>query len=167
MDTTNGVRDIRELLSRFTETARRFTRYCEAKDCTDPGTLRPRHTLNGKQFCSEHLEHLPYVVGVLARIDQRERDERAIARRGTAAIYPGCTIVGDVLALLLTEPRTIERLAQLLVLNEKVIRHVGVWLRRRKLVTRTETKRGAVVLRLVDAALKDESLVADALDGVA
>lgn len=136
--------DIRRLLDHFA--GKIGPRHCEHGSC---GVA----TKGGKAFCSEHVTEHPYVQQLLVTIADRETEiadiERRAPGRGWKAVRADGTVLGDVLAHLRGYgPRTVERLARETALPLVVVEACAMWLRRARLASTGETKRGNTTLRL-------------------
>ncbi|MEZ6187370.1 MAG: hypothetical protein R3F62_20455 [Planctomycetota bacterium] len=92
---------------------------CEAEGCQET-------TRNGKPFCTNHVEHLPYVADLIDTLDARDAELARVQRRGARCVDPtGITAQEILLQLKLYGGRTIARLSRDLMLEEDVVESYG------------------------------------------
>ncbi|MGE0708576.1 MAG: hypothetical protein AB7N76_22885 [Planctomycetota bacterium] len=130
---------------------RKKPRHCERDGCSQA-------TREGKPFCSEHVEELPYVREVQARIDARESEHQEVERRGARAVDPYGPTARDILVTLwINGERSVARLARELNLDFRLVKDYVKSLKRARLIDVTPARRGAGKARLVPAlaALED------------
>lgn len=105
-------------------------------------------TREGKPYCSEHVERHAYVREVMAALEARAEEERAVLRRGAAAVdLQGINAREVLLQLRLHGERTVERLARDLQLDPRLVPHYVQALARRGLVRLGRTSRGSVLVQ--------------------
>ncbi len=111
-------------------------------------------TREGKAYCSAHVEHHPYVQGLLEQLASREAEDDLVARRGPrAANVAGITAQEILQHIAFHGARTEERLCRELNLDHKTLTGYVEALRRARLVKLGRTKRGSTLVRLTDLAL--------------
>lgn len=120
----------------------RNTRYCAAPGC---GVL----TREGKEYCTDHVDHHPYAQKVLKVLEQKEDDDNRVERRGARAAKLTMLSSKEVVShLQFHGPRTTARLARELNLPTKLVEaHVNK-LKQSKIVTTKPNKRGDTVVKL-------------------
>jgi hypothetical protein len=124
---------------------RKKPRHCEMDECR-------RATREGKPFCSDHVDHLPYVQQVRQRIADRTNEVLAVAQKGSRAVDPYGPIARDILLTLwINGERSVARLARELNLDFKLVQEYVKRLRRAKLVDRIPARRGAGKVKLIPA----------------
>lgn len=136
-------------------TGRKKPTHCDHKGCKHA-------TREGKPYCSEHVEQLDYVREVQGRIEAREVELVAVAKRGAKAVDVHGIVAREVLCSLWTYgERSVARLSRELNVDFELLLHYVVRLRRAKLITQTSPRRGAGKVKLVPAlaALDDPRLV--------
>ena len=112
--------------------------------CDRPGCAQP--TREGKPHCAEHLEHMPYVQGLVEAMQKQRREQEAVARLGHEAVdLDGLTAQELLLHLDQSGPLTVERIARALNLQPWVASHYVEALARVGWVRLGSTARGAVV----------------------
>lgn len=132
---------LREL---FTEkSAPSGTRYCEARGCNQT-------TREGKPFCSDHVDHHPYVRALIDQLDSNNDEEFEVRRKGARAKINmnGVNATNILLILKNNGPRTVERLARETQLDEKVLDGYIAAFARQRLVDFSRTNRGSRIVRL-------------------
>lgn len=120
-------------------------RRCEAPNCSAA-------TREGKPYCTEHIAQHPYVVDLLAALDQRDEDDAVAAmhydRRRAGVNLQGITAQEIVMHLSVNGPRTAERLCRELSLDLQTLAGYIRALKRAKAVTETRSRRGSIVINL-------------------
>ena len=92
---------------------------CEAAGCTET-------TRNGKPYCTNHVELLPYVNRLIDTLEARDAELERVAKRGPRSVDPqGITAQEILLQLKLYGGRTIARLSRDLMLEENVVESYG------------------------------------------
>lgn len=92
---------------------------CEADGCHET-------TRNGKPYCTEHVELLPYVNRLMEQLEQRDAELDRVSKRGPRMVDPqGITAQEILLQLKLYGGRTIARLSRDLMLDENVVESYG------------------------------------------
>ncbi len=146
-------------LSRLTAFNCRETVRCEAPRCS-------QRTRDGKPYCPEHVELLPYVQELQAALAEQQAEQRRVASRGARAVDPdGLTARELLLQLDLYGDRTVERLARDLQLDVDLVHAYAKALARHGRVSLSQTRRGHVSLHagpglLVEPAAASEELSA-------
>jgi hypothetical protein len=122
-----------------------------------PRRIAPRHcehigcdqaTREGKAYCSDHVEQHPYVQELLSRLAERDRQDDDVARRGSKAADLEAITAQEILAhLAFHGPRTEERLCRELNVGDKTLVGYVQALKRAKLVTLAQTKRGSTLVK--------------------
>ncbi len=130
-------------------------RICDIPGCTES-------TREGKPYCPNHVDCLPYVQEVLSRLAERDAQDEAVSKRGPRAVdvESSLTVQEILLHLELHGPRTEERLVREVNIDAKTL---GGYLRalvKRKIIKLGHTKRGSVLVKLANASpapLQDEA----------
>ncbi|HBP22474.1 MAG TPA: hypothetical protein DEA08_32430 [Planctomycetes bacterium] len=121
--------------------------YPEALTCEHPGCLEP--TRERKPYCSDHIDDLPYIQELVARICERDEELERVARRGWKEVDPqGLTASEILLQLSLYGDRTVPRLCRDLQLDIDVAEGFAMALARRGMVTLGQTDRGHMKVAL-------------------
>lgn len=124
--------------------------YPQSLTCSKRGCFEP--TRERKPYCTEHVNELPYVQSVLAKIEERDRELAAVAKRGFRAVDPeGLNAAEILLQLSLFGERTVPRLCRDLQLELDVAEGFAYALARRGMVTLGHTSRGHAKLELAPA----------------
>lgn len=148
-------------INRWFPQGRPRTRHCSAANCA-------RATREGKPFCSEHVERLPYVQGLLDQLAAREDEEDRVRKRGTRAVDPnGLTAREILLSLWVNGDRTVARLARELNMDFETLKVYVAALKRKGLVTVKPTRRGAGIVTLVPqvAQIEDPRFLTEQAEG--
>ena len=104
-------------------------------------------TREGKEYCSEHVEMLPYVQDLHKRMTEALQEEQRIFSRGSAEATIDSICAKDILLYLkLNGAHTIARLARELNRNIKVIRGYVLALKAHSLVSTRRNRQGATVV---------------------
>ena len=115
---------------------------CDVTGCSN-------NTREGKLYCLDHVDHQPYVQGILAKIASRERELEAVREKGWRAVDVEGIVVDDILRRLREHgARTVERLRRECLDGEKeaVAFAYKDAMARAGLVLVGFTKRGSTVL---------------------
>jgi len=117
-------------------------RYCEI--CRAP-------TREGKPFCPEHIKEADYVKQLRAKITEMETEDEVIAQKAAESLLVSSENVKEILLALKTlGPRTVARLAKDVNKKPKVIKNYVDILAQQGIVELDETKRGAVLVKLIE-----------------
>ena len=112
---------------------------CEANGCNET-------TRNGKPYCTEHVELLPYVSRLIDQLDERDAELNRVLRRGPQHVDPqGITAQEIILQLKLYGGRTVARLSRDLMLDEQVVESYGRALARLGAVSIGRHRRGLLL----------------------
>lgn len=127
---------------KWMRSGRTKTTHCDEEGCS-------RATREGKPYCSEHVDRLPYVQTLMDRIADKEAEEDRVAKRGIRAVeISGLTAREILLALWVNGERTVARLSRELNLEFETVKVYVRALQRRGLVDVKPTRRGAGIVRL-------------------
>jgi len=138
-----SVRDIRLDMASFT-----------AEKTRSPSTrgecgICKAQTREGKSYCPEHIERMPYVSAISQEIKER-RKWRAEARCNPHEISPDGPLATEVLIYITVDgPMSIDRLARMLDVDTKLALSVARALRRVNKARITKGRRGAKVVSLI------------------
>jgi len=119
-------------------------KYC-VKD-TKKGVCGER-TREGKEFCSDHLENLPYVKCLLKRIQDKNDEVTKVRKKGKKAVKAGSETLREIKNHLeFRGPRTTKCLQREMQLTESTIEGFVDYLEDEGVIRRTKTSRGDVVI---------------------
>lgn len=142
-------RPVRVALDQIPTPPRRDSGYraprCEADGCGGP-------TREGKPFCSEHVESMDYVQGILAQMADRTTEIERVKKRGWKAVNVRGPVVGEIADYLNAHgERTIERIAREVCHGtlREVLSHYVTAMKKAKLVTLGVSRRGSTTLQMV------------------
>ena len=125
---------------------RNRTRYCLMSGCL-------AYTRNSKDYCSEHVEHQPYVQGVLAIIAEREAEQVKVNIKGWRAVDVNGSIAQEIWQYLSVRGKaTIRRVAKDLGIANHIQTHYVEALRRAGMVKVTRNQRNIPVVQAKLAA---------------
>lgn len=130
-------------------------RACDAPGCVE-------RTREGKPYCPDHVDHLPYVQELLVALADREAQDEAVQKRGARAVdmEASLTVQEILLHLELHGARTEERLVREINLDAKTLDGYLKALAKRKIITFGRTKRGSVTVKIASTRpplLQDEA----------
>lgn len=134
---------------------RKKPRHCDMEGCSQA-------TREGKPYCSDHVEELPYVLEVQQRIAAREDEQAEAAKRGARAIDPyGPTARDILLSLWVNGERSVARLAREMNLDFQLVQEYVKRLKKAKLIEQIPARRGAGKAKLTPelAAIEDPRLI--------
>lgn len=116
---------------------------CEASGCDQA-------TREGKPYCLDHVKSMPYVNEVLSRLNEQQKEIRAVQRRGPrAADVDGSNCTELLRHLEIHGPRTIERLRREVfstIEDAGVVRSFAKALEKAGKVYLRENTRGSIVV---------------------
>lgn len=131
-------------------TGRKKPTHCDQAGCSQA-------TREGKPYCSDHVEELPYVLQVQARIEAREAELAAVSKRGARAVDVHGIVAREVLcSLWIHGERSVARLARELNVEFELLLLYISRLRKAKMITQTSPRRGAGQVTLVPALAEIE-----------
>lgn len=117
---------------------------CALEGCRD-------HTRERKPYCTEHLEHQPYVLSLLSRIGGRREEEERVRRAGARGVDPDGINARDILVVLrVAGGRTAESLACALQIDLELMEAYFLALERRGLIFLGGSERGSTVAYVVE-----------------
>ena len=109
-------------------------------------------TQEGKLYCTDHVEHHPYIQSLLNKIEEKHYEEFEVSRLGEEGIDPDGDNVHDILMYLkIYGPRTVERLARDLIMETEILHHYINFLAGKGQVNLTRNKRKRTVVSLPKA----------------
>ena len=110
---------------------------CKEKECD-------RTTREGKPYCSDHVEHSPYVRRVIEELELRDREAASLAKGGT--VSPNGHLVRETLLMLEQGSYTAAKLSRLMDIShnstETLIREMS----RMGLAHLGKTDRGSLII---------------------
>lgn len=119
------------------------TRYCEHKNCNE-------RTREGKEFCSGHVDQLPYVQKLLDRIEEKDKEVEAVRKKGKKAVSATSENLKEVKTHLeFNGPRTTKRLQRELQLTSSGLEGFLDYMEEEDQITRSRTSRGDETIHLV------------------
>jgi predicted ArsR family transcriptional regulator len=119
------------------------TRYCAKKGCED-------RTREGKDYCPEHIESLPYVKQLMDRIEKKEAEVANVRKKGKKAVDPKSENLKEVRTHLeFNGSRTKKRLARELQLTSSGMEGFLDYLDEEEEITRSRTSRGDETIHLL------------------
>jgi hypothetical protein len=126
------------------EAANFGVRYCKVEGCTE--------ATNGcKDFCSDHVEYHPYVRNLMRRLNLREHEDEEVRREGSTVVnMEGITVKEILLHLTLSGPRTEERLAREVQVDQVIIHNCLVRLSKEGIIKFGYNARNSVSVQLID-----------------
>jgi predicted HTH transcriptional regulator len=120
------------------------TKYCQHRLCNE-------RTREGKEYCSEHINNLPYVSKLLGKIDDKAAEEVAVEKRGYKAVAPDSETLKELLIhLKFNGARTVRRLMRELQLNEMTVAGYIEYLVRHNQAKTSFTSRGDKAVSLIE-----------------
>lgn len=124
------------------------TRFCDVHSC-------PNTTREGKPYCTDHVDHHPYVQDLLSQLDD---NETALARARLKGIVDldSQAVQELLLHLNLHGARTEERLVRELHVDAKALKAILAKLTKAGKVQLGLTTRGSTVVRLSNTAMPIE-----------
>lgn len=129
--------------------SRTCSRICDVNGCQ-------QSCRDGKPYCPDHVDHNPYVQGILQVLVACEEEAELVKRKGAAKVDPeGLTSKELILHLNLHGPRTAERLAREMNLEAAVLAGYLKSLSKRGLIVFGATGRGSTVVKLVSDHLPE------------
>jgi len=126
------------------ESANFGVRYCKVDSCTEA-------TNGSKDFCTDHLEYHPYVRKLLESLGLRYEEDEEVRREGSGSVnMNGITIKEILLHLTLSGPRTEERLAREVQVDQVIIHSCLVRLSKEGIIKFGHNARNNISVQLVD-----------------
>ena len=118
------------------------TKYCDEAGCEE-------RTREGKDYCPEHINNLPYVQQLLDRIEKKEVEVAAVRKKGKKAVDPASENLKEVRTHLeFNGSRTKKRLARELQLTSSGMEGFLDYLDDEDEITRSRTSRGDETIHL-------------------
>ena len=112
-------------------------------------------TRERKPFCPEHVEEHPYIQQLIAKIEDKEREEERVAEFGEFEIAEDSLTSQEILAQLsIYGARTVERLARDMNLGIPIIEHYVSKLAREGKIELGSSSRGKTVVKPVKSRLR-------------
>lgn len=115
--------------------------YCRVESCIAV-------TREGKPYCSDHIEHSPYVMRLIQEIDRREL-ESALLDRGEEIPLNGSLVV-EAITLLHSGGYTAARLARMLDIEPDAALSLIKLMSRKGITKMGKTERGSTTVSLVE-----------------
>lgn len=138
-------------------------RPCSIKGCHET-------TNNGKFYCTEHINKLPYVEDLVSRIERRKKEDYEVKIKGPDAVnFSGITAKEIILRLRLGGPKTEEGLSRelegatddgSLPIDKSIIHNYAVAMQKMGIVKFGISARYNLIVSLVDQ--KEEDFIDDA-----
>ncbi len=121
------------------------TKICEAPGCN-------KSTREKKPFCSDHVEMHPYVQELLKAMADQAAEQEKVDQKISAQHVPAdsLTVQEIINHIKVHGSRTVERLARELNFEVELIHRYVNTLVSRGVLKRGQTKRGSVIVSLVD-----------------
>jgi hypothetical protein len=121
-------------------TVNRKTKYC-SKDVN--GKPCGERTREGKDFCGDHIDELPYVKKLLQRIQDKEDEVQKVRKKGKKAVAASSENLKEIKTHLeFNGSRTTKRLQREMQMTESTIEGFVDYLEDEKHVYRSTTSRG-------------------------
>jgi len=121
---------------------RHQTKYCTIEGCG-------KFTRAGKTFCSNHIEHQPYVQRVLGRIAEREDEMALVIRKGTRGVDVQGVVAKEILDYIRVHgERTTSKMAKEMSIEKDIVMAYITVFKRRRLVRLGKTSRGIIVVKV-------------------
>jgi hypothetical protein len=119
------------------------TKYCSKERCEE-------RTREGKEYCPEHVDNLPYVKQLLDRIQKKEAEVANVRKKGKKAVDPASENLKEVRTHLeFNGPRTTKRLARELQLTSSGMEGFLDYLDEEEEIARSRTSRGDETIHLL------------------
>jgi len=139
--------------SRDDDDPRSLTQYCEA--ILDGGGKCGLNTREGKLYCPAHVEKHSYIVDLLNRIAETDKEIERVRRQGFRGVSESSIVVKDILTKLRAEgPRTVERLARAFKIEPRLIKEYGKYMINKKMIVSFTSARGSAVYRIPSSDLR-------------
>ena len=111
-----------------------------------------RPTREGKPFCPDHVEELPYVASLLCELAAQAAEQQAVSKKGAGAVDVDGTTARELLHLLqLHGPRTVQRLGRELNIKPALVADYARALAAVGRVILGRSRRGKVLLQVPPA----------------
>jgi predicted transcriptional regulator len=120
------------------------------KICDVPGC--PHSTREGKPYCTDHVDHHPYVQDLISQLDENEVALERARNKGKVDLT-GQAVRELILHLNLHGARTEERLARELQLDTKALQAILRALIKAGTIQLGHSKRGSTVVHLTGTAI--------------
>lgn len=106
-------------------------------------------TREGKPFCPDHVEELPYVASLLCELAAQAAEHQAVSKNGASAVDVDGTTARELLHLLrLHGPRTVQRLGRELNIKPALVADYARALAAVGRVILGRSRRGKVLLQV-------------------
>ena len=109
-------------------------------ECLEPGCYK--RTREGKPYCSEHLDRIPYVARIMEEHAARKKE----AEEGPKG---DSHYIDDIIILLTHSPRTTDGLAKDLRIPKPIVQQIIMIMRRKKIVRLGKTFRHLTIVELL------------------
>lgn len=108
-----------------------------------------RPTREGKPFCPDHVEELPYVASLMCELAAQAAEHQAVSKNGAGAVNVDGTTARELLHLLqLHGPRTVQRLGRELNIKPGLVSDYARALAAAGRVILGRSRRGKVLLQV-------------------
>lgn len=116
--------------------------FCQVHGCDE-------RTREGKPYCTKHIGQIPYIRGILDRLQSQEIEQKRVKIEGYRAIDLGGLTIQEILHHLEQHGQiTIERLSRHLQLESVLLRHYLTRLQLDGFIKYGSTMRGNTVVKL-------------------